>query len=55
MPEALSEKARKYYKLVWDIVHDDVIPLEPELMKYYSSEDRWKTNPKLEQIKVSIF
>ncbi|CAI5451450.1 unnamed protein product [Caenorhabditis angaria] len=53
VPSAMSEKAQKYYKIVKDIIHNDVIPLEIELMEYYeTSPDRWTiSHPKIEKLK----
>ncbi|VDO96116.1 unnamed protein product [Heligmosomoides polygyrus] len=50
-PESLSEKARKLYKLVRQIVHEDIIPIEAEVLQYCQGPDRWTPHPKLERIK----
>ncbi|EPB70095.1 acyl-CoA dehydrogenase protein [Ancylostoma ceylanicum] len=50
-PQAISEKAKKFYKLVKDIVHRDIIPIETQLLHYYQGPDRWIPNPDLEKIK----
>ncbi|KAF8387169.1 acds-10, partial [Pristionchus pacificus] len=51
LPSNLSEKARKLYKIVHDIVMNDVIPLEPELIEFYSDPTNWKDHPKLNALK----
>uniref|UniRef100_A0A8R1E5Y4 Acyl-CoA dehydrogenase family member 11 n=1 Tax=Caenorhabditis japonica TaxID=281687 RepID=A0A8R1E5Y4_CAEJA len=53
IPSGMSPKAQKYYEIVKDIVHNDVIPLEVELLEYYEeSPERWTIpNPKIEKIK----
>ncbi|CAB3399061.1 unnamed protein product [Caenorhabditis bovis] len=52
-PSTLSENARRYYEIVRDIVHNDVIPIEKEVAEYYeTSEHRWTIpHPKIEKIK----
>ncbi|KHJ97644.1 phosphotransferase enzyme family protein [Oesophagostomum dentatum] len=50
-PKALSEKAQKLYKIVKDIVHQEILPIESELLKYFQGPDRWIPNPKLEEIR----
>lgn len=50
-PQSLSEKARKLYKLVRQIVHEDIIPIEAEVLQYCQGPDRWTPHPKLERIK----
>uniref|UniRef100_A0A1I7T7Z7 Acyl-CoA dehydrogenase family member 11 n=1 Tax=Caenorhabditis tropicalis TaxID=1561998 RepID=A0A1I7T7Z7_9PELO len=53
IPSGMSSKAQKYHEIVRDIVHNDVIPLELELMEYYEEgPDRWTIpHPKLEKLK----
>ncbi|CAD6193161.1 unnamed protein product [Caenorhabditis auriculariae] len=52
VPSALSEKAKKYYEIVRDIVHNDVIPLEKELLEFFDGPNRWSgTHPKIEALK----
>ncbi|GMS80523.1 hypothetical protein PENTCL1PPCAC_2698, partial [Pristionchus entomophagus] len=51
LPSNLSEKARKLYGIVHDIVMNDVIPLEQELVTFYSDPANWKDHPKLHAIK----
>ncbi|KAL6743311.1 hypothetical protein Aduo_016361 [Ancylostoma duodenale] len=50
-PQAISDKAQKFYKLVKDIVHKYIIPIETELLHYYQGPNRWTPNPELEKIK----
>lgn len=50
-PSVLSEKAKKFYSIVRDIVHNDIIPLEHELNRYYIGDNKWTPNPKLEKLK----
>ncbi|RCN44041.1 acyl-CoA dehydrogenase, middle domain protein [Ancylostoma caninum] len=50
-PQAISEKAQKFYKLVREIVHKDIIPIETQLLHYYQGPNRWTPNPELEKIK----
>ncbi|GMT10884.1 hypothetical protein PFISCL1PPCAC_2181, partial [Pristionchus fissidentatus] len=51
LPANLSEKARKYYEIVHEIVMKEVIPLEPELVTFYTDPSNWKEHPKLMAIK----
>ncbi|KAF1751245.1 hypothetical protein GCK72_017799 [Caenorhabditis remanei] len=53
IPSGMSAKAQKYYEIVRDIVHNDVIPLELELMEYYEEgPHRWTIpHPKIEKLK----
>lgn len=53
VPSGMSPKAQKYYEIVRDIVHNDVIPLELELMEYYEEgPNRWTIpHPKIEKLK----
>ncbi|VDL76393.1 unnamed protein product [Nippostrongylus brasiliensis] len=50
-PQSMPAKALNLYKIVKDIVHNDIIPLESELLKYCAGEDRWTPHPQLEKIK----
>ncbi|CAJ0581897.1 unnamed protein product, partial [Mesorhabditis spiculigera] len=50
--EALSSKAQKYHRIVSTIIHEDLIPLEPELNEYYhNGPNPWSRHPKLERLK----
>ncbi|GMR59479.1 hypothetical protein PMAYCL1PPCAC_29674, partial [Pristionchus mayeri] len=51
LPTNMSEKARKLYTIVHDIVMNDIIPLESELVDFYSDAANWKDHPKLHALR----
>ncbi|CAI2355432.1 unnamed protein product [Caenorhabditis sp. 36 PRJEB53466] len=54
VPSGMSPQAQKYYEIVRKIVHNDVIPLEMELLEYYEEgPHRWTIpHPKIEELKM---